>query len=339
MRRLPVAEASSVTEEASPPLEGLELQRQVQAAYARIGEHVRRTPLQASPSLSQVSEGEVFLKLENFQVTGSFKVRGSMNKILSLTPEQRAAGVVTASSGNHGAGVAYSVQRHGGRAVIFVPEGASRSKMEAIRGLGAEVRVHGHDSVITETYAREWAQEAGGVYVSPYNDPLVVAGQGTVGLELAQQLPDLDSVIIALGGGGLTSGIAGYLKALRPEIDVVAASPANAPVMHESVHAGRILPVESLPTLSDGTAGGVEEGSITFPLCQDHVDHFVLATEEEIRGAMRWIIGKHHMLVEGAAGVAVAALLKEPQRYAGRKVVVLLCGANVGMETLAEVVS
>ncbi|MCB1054598.1 MAG: threonine/serine dehydratase [Acidobacteria bacterium] len=311
----------------------------VRGAADRIAPFVRETPLEPSPPLSGLGGCEVHLKLENFQATGSFKVRGATHKVLCLTPGERLAGVVTASSGNHGAGVAYAVQRHGGRAVIFVPEGASEAKIEVIRSYGAEVRVFGHDSVLTEAHARRWAEESGGVYVSPYNDREVVAGQGTLGVELERQLPGVDTVFIALGGGGLTAGVAGYLKSVRPGVEVVAASPANAPVMHESVAAGGILPVESLPTLSDGTAGGVEEGSITFELCRRFVDRFVTVTEEQIRDAMRLVIGRHHMLIEGAAGVAVAAFLAEGRRLAGRKVVIVLCGANVALPTLVRVVA
>lgn len=315
-----------------------DLRAAVERAHERIRHRVRRTPLERSPALSELVGAEVWLKLENFQLTGSFKVRGAMHKVSTLSAEQRAAGVVTASSGNHGAGVAHAVAELGGRAVIFVPEGAAQSKTATIRSLGAEVRTYGDDSVITEAYARRWAEREGGVYVSPYNDPAVIAGQGTIGLEIAEQLPAVDTLVAALGGGGLSAGIAGYLKAVRPEVEVIAASPANAPVMHESVAAGRILPIPSLPTLSDGTAGGVEEGSVTFELCRRHVDRFVLADEEQIRRAMRLVVGRHHMLIEGAAGVAVAGCLAERERLAGRRVVVVLCGANVGLETLAEVI-
>lgn len=311
----------------------------VLAAAARISPYVRETPLEPSPPLSELGDCEVHLKLENFQATGSFKVRGATNKVLCLSPEERQAGVVTASSGNHGAGVAYAVRRHGGRAVIFVPEGASEAKVAVIRSYGAEVRVFGRDSVLTEAHARRWAAESGGVYVSPYNDRQVVAGQGTLGVEVARQLEDVDAIFIALGGGGLIAGVAGYLKSLRSDIEVVAASPANAPVMHESVAAGRILPVESHPTLSDGTAGGVEEGSITFDLCRRFVDRFVAVSEEQIRDAMRLVIGRHHMLIEGAAGVAVAAFVEERRRLAGRRVAIVLCGANVALPTLARVVA
>jgi threonine dehydratase len=173
--------------------------------------------------------------------------------------------------------------------------------------------------------------------VSPYNDPVVVAGQGTVGLELANQLESVDAVLVALGGGGLIAGLGGFLKSIVPEVEVIACSPEKSAVMHASIEAGRILELDSEPTLSDGTAGGVEPGAITFELCRTIVDRYVLVSEDEIAAAMRLIIDRHHMLIEGAAGVPVAALLKEKASFAGKRVAVVLCGANISPETLCRV--
>ncbi len=325
----------------------IDVASEVLAAEERIRPYVRETPVELSPVLGELGGARVWLKLENLQATGSFKLRGATSKLLSLGALERARGVVAASSGNHGLGVAHALRAAGGRGVVFVPEGASPTKVEAIRAYGrsgapVEVREVRGDPVRAERAARRWAEERGLVYVSPYNDPAVVGGQGTVGVELARQLGRIDAVFVALGGGGLISGVAGYLRSLGDAflgrgLEVVACSPENSPVMHESVRAGRILELDSAPTLSDGTAGGVEEGAITFELCRRLVDRFVLVSEEEIAAAMRLVIGRHHTLIEGAAGAAVAGYLKAKERYRGRNVVIVLCGANVSLETLRRV--
>ncbi len=281
--------------------------------------------------------GTVFLKLENLQITGSFKLRGAMNKLLSLGRSERRRGVAAASSGNHGAAVCHGARILDSRAVIFVPEDTSPAKVEAIRALGGEVRVEGADCVVAEAAARFYGHQHGLTYVSPYNDPQVIAGQGTVGLEMARQLEALDTVYVALGGGGLISGIAGYLKSLAPDLEVVACSPESSSVMADSVRAGRILDQDSKPTLSDGTAGGVEPGAITFELCREIIDESLLVSEEQIRHSVRLIIGRHHTLIEGAAGVAVAGYLANRDRFAEMDVAIVLCGANIDAAVLREI--
>ncbi|MCP3961420.1 MAG: threonine/serine dehydratase [bacterium] len=313
----------------------MDVAREVLAAEARIRPYVRETPVEESRVLGAQAGAQVFLKLECYQLTGSFKLRGAVNKILSLGTE--APAVVAASSGNHGAAIAHAVAVLGGRGVVFVPEDASPTKIEAIRAAGAEVRQEGADCVIAERLARRYGEEHGIPYVSPYNDPLVVGGQGTIGLELARQLETIDTIYVALGGGGLTSGIAGYLESIGRDVEIVACSPERSAVMAASLEAGRILDLESKPTLSDGTAGGVEAGAITFELCRRLIDRTVLLSEAEIRDAMRLLIGRHHVLVEGAAAVAVAGFLREKERLAGRNVAIVLCGANVSPETLREI--
>ena len=312
----------------------MDVRAEVVAAADRIQGRIRETPVEFSHVLSGEGRCRVHLKLENQQVTGSFKIRGAMNKVLSLTPVEQQRGVVAASSGNHGAAVACAAWSVGCSAVIFVPEGASPSKIAAIRSYGVDVRTCGDDCVVSERAARAYAEVEDYIYISPYNDLKVVAGQGTIGLELERQVEGLDAILVSMGGGGLVSGIGGCLKWSRERIEVIAASPENSPVMHASLEAGRILDMKSAPTLSDGTAGGVEANAITFGLCQEFVDDSVLVSEEEIRQAMRLIVDKHHMLLEGAAGVAVAAFLKHKDRFVGRNVVVVLCGANIDLAVL-----
>jgi len=309
----------------------------ISLAAERIAGYVRETPLEPSPFLSELTGARVHLKLENWQHTGSFKVRGALNKLLSLSHEEREHGVVAASTGNHGAAVAYAMSVLSIRGEIFVTERASAAKVAMIERLGAPIVRRGNDCLETETHARRHAAERGMVYVSPYNDPAVIAGQGTIGEELVRRHDWIDEVFVALGGGGLISGVAAYLKASLPEVRVVGCSPANSAVMIESLRAGHLLDLPSEPTLSDGTAGGVEEGSITFGLCAELVDELVTVTEEEIAASLRELIGVHRMLIEGAAAVPLAALRRAGERLAGKEVVVVLCGGNIDLETLRRV--
>lgn len=315
------------------------IDQDVADAAARIAPYIRETPVEESPFLSRQGGDRVFLKLENYQVTGSFKARGAMSRLLAMDGDERRRGFVVASSGNHGAAVAYAQQRIGGRGLIAVPESASPAKVEAIRARGAEVVYHGRDAILTERWARAEAERRGVPYVSPYNDPLVVAGQGTVGFELARQLERIDTIYMSVGGGGLLSGVAGYLKAQNPDLEVVGTSPRNSAVMYESIRAGEVLDLDSLPTLSDGTAGGVEAGAITFETCRELIDRFVLVEEDEIAAGMRLVAEHHHAMIEGAAGAAVAAYLKDGERRLDGCSVIVLCGANVSLEVFRRVLA
>lgn len=331
-----------------------ELPAAIAAARERLRPHVRCTPFEPSLALSRRLGASVWLKGEHLQYTGSFKARGALHKVLCLTPEGRAAGIVTASSGNHGAGVAWACARVRASAVVYVPEQASPAKVAMIERYGAQVRRFGVDGLDTEEHARAVAEREGRTYISPYNDLEVVCGQGTIGVEIVEQLqaagagtrvatPRLDAIVVAVGGGGLIGGIAAFLKQAMPAVRVIGALPVNSPVMAESVAAGRIVERESFPTLSDGTAGGIEQGSVTFPLCQALVDEWVLVEEDAIAAAMRRFIEEHHQLIEGSAAVAVAAA----EQYAGAHVAstgdtrahvgVVLCGSNISNARLLDV--
>jgi threonine dehydratase len=267
----------------------------------------------------------VFAKLENTQPTGSFKVRGATAKLMSLSRHQLAAGVVAASTGNHGAAVAWAATRLGTQATVYVSDTASASKVTAIRRLGATVVTIAGEPLQAELAARDRATTLGNVYVSPYNDATVVAGQGTIALELLRQQPTLRTVVVSVGGGGLISGIAATLKHHRPEIRVVAASAVNSAAMHNSVAAGAIIDVTHLPTLSDGTAGGLEPGTITFQMCRDLVDRWILIDEDSITSAMGSFALAGNTAIEGSAGVALAAV----SHLEGRgPVAVVICGGN-----------
>ncbi len=307
------------------------------AAAERIAALVERTPLVRSTWLSDELDADVWLKLENRQTTGSFKLRGASNRLLTLSDEQRDRGCVAASSGNHGAAVACAAKKLGVDCVVFVPEQTSSAKVEKIRHFGGDVRFFGTDGLDTEEHARAFAAEKGKFYLSPYNDEEVVAGQGTCGIEIVAALPDLDAVFIAVGGGGLVGGVGSVLKEHDAAIRIYGCQPAASPVMARSIEAGRILDLPSDTTLSDGTAGGIEQGSVTFPLNQAVVDDWIVVDEAAIADAMRRYMDSESDIIEGAAGVAVAGLLERRNEVAGKTVVVLVCGGNVADETLKRI--
>ena len=310
----------------------------VNEATERIRPYIRKTLLDHSIYYSQKTGAEVYFKCENLQHTGSFKTRGALNKILSLSEAERKQGIVTASTGNHGAACAFALQQVGATGIVFVPETAVSTKLAAIRRFGVEIRTYGTDSVEAEKEARSFAAANGMVYVPPYNDPLIIAGQGTISAEILHQLPTLDAIFIAVGGGGLIGGNAAYLKSINPKkTQVIGCSPANSQVMAQSVQAGELLDLPSLPTLSDGTAGGVETDSITFPLCRDFVDQYISVTEEEIANSLRDFMGAQHMLIEGSAAVPIAAFLNIADQFKGLSVAIVLCGANISLSTLQEI--
>ena len=317
----------------------VDIRTEVCAAEQRIRKHIRETPLEHSPYLSRTGDCRVYLKLENLQLTGSFKLRGAVNRLATLSDAERKKGLVTASSGNHGAACAWAFRQFGCPGLIYLPETASPAKIAALRNLGAKLELRGQDCVEAEAAAREHADSNGLSYISPYNDAQVIGGQGTIAIELERQAEKIDAVLVPVGGGGLIAGIGGYLKTENSAIEIIGCQPENSAVMYESVRAGRLLDLKSKPTLSDGTAGGIEPGSITFDLCREYVDDYCLVSEEEIREAIRLILENHHLLVEGSAVLSVAALLKSTERFRGKTVVLLLSGARIGLDSLKEVLA
>lgn len=307
------------------------------AAEKRMRPFVKETPLELSHILSD-EQRQVYLKLENLQHTGSFKLRGAINKLLSLSEAERSRGIVTASTGNHGAATAYSLKKLGIKGIVFVPENASPAKLAAIKSWGAEVRTYGNDGVISERQARSYAAAHRMTYISPYNDLDVVAGQGSIGVELVRQLGQVDHVLIALGGGGLLSGVSSYLRHINPAVNVIACCPENSAVMLESLKAGKILDLPSLPTLSDGTAGGVEADALTFDLCQSLISDSIRVSEADLKAALRDFLATHHLLIEGAAAVVLAAFEKLKPRLTGN-IVLVLCGANISLNDLKKVLA
>jgi threonine dehydratase len=303
---------------------------------AQIAEHTVRTPVVHFAAASEAGKSTLLVKSEHLQRTGSFKLRGALSKILSLSAEERRRGIVTSSTGNHGLGVAQALRSLGGRGIICVPEGASPAKLAALSRFDVELRTLGRQAGETETLGRDLADELGLTYVSPYNDLDVIAGQGTIGREMVAQLASrpLDAVVVSVGGGGLISGVAASVKAALPSTRVIGASPANDAAMAASVRAGKIVEIDALPTISDGTAGGIEPGSITFPLCTELVDEWVLVSEEQIHEALRLTIDSEHQLIEGAAAAAIAAAIETGRANPNQTMAVVSCGANISTSAL-----
>jgi len=313
--------------------------RTLYQARAVIAPLVRRTPLARSASLSDLVKANVFLKLENLQETGSFKLRGAANRLLALSKTEKARGVVTVSTGNHGRGVAYVAGKLGIRAVICVPELVLPHKLAAMRRLGAEVVVHGQTQDEAEAYAVQLQHEQGLTLISPFDDPLIIAGQGTIGLELLEDLPNLNTAIIPLSGGGLLTGIALALKAADPAIRIIGVSMENAPAMHLSLLAGQPVPVVEEPSLADSLIGSIGlDNRYTFALCQALLDETVLVSETEIAAAMRYALHEEHLVVEGGGSVGLAALLAGKVANVGQNVAIVLSGGNVAVEKLYAII-
>ena len=306
------------------------------AAHERIRSIVLETPVVSSGPRARAIPPLVKFKLENRQRTGSFKLRGAANALSLLTPEQARLGVLTSSTGNHGLAVATAARTLGIRAEVYVSPQVSAPKLQAIRDSGAEVQVVGSNPLDAELAARATARETGRLYLSPYNDPNVIAGQGTVAVELHSQLERIDAVFVAVGGGGLIGGIGAYLKAVSRHTQVIGCWPENSPALCESLRQGRIVEVPDLPTLSESTAGGVEPGAITFELGQQVIDRTIRVSEAEILAAMRQLRDDEDWLVEGAAGVALAGYLKYAEEFAGRTVVIVICGGNLSPGVLRQ---
>jgi threonine dehydratase len=330
-------ESTKISDSNQPPLSAADWSGLVRAAHERIRSAVLETPLEPVSDLFPNPAAQLFFKREDLQQTGSFKLRGATNKILSLTPSQAAAGVIAASNGNHGLGIAASAKRAGIDAEVYVSSHVSPAKAHRIEELGARIHRVGFSPLDAELEARTAAARANKVFISPYNDLEVIAGQGTIALELLQQTSSLDAVFVAVGGGGLIGGIGAYLKQVSPGTEVVGCWPKNSRVLYESIQAGRIIDFPEQPTLSESTAGGLEQGSVTLEVCTDVIDRAVFASEDEILAAMRRVRQVKGWLMEGAAAVAVASYLNEAGRYDGKTVVVIICGGNVSPEVKQRV--
>ncbi|MES2913455.1 MAG: threonine ammonia-lyase [Pseudomonadota bacterium] len=307
----------------------------IKRAAKRLDGHLLDTPCVESRTLSQVTGAQVFLKFENLQYTASFKERGACNKLAQLSADERKRGVIAMSAGNHAQGVAYHAQRLGIRAVIVMPRFTPGVKIERTRGFGAEVVLHGDTLDESRAHALELAEKQGLVFVHPYDDKAVVAGQGTVALEMLKVLPDLDTLVIAVGGGGLIAGMATAAKALQPGIEIIGVQTSRFPAMVNAIK-GTSHP-QGTSSIAEGIAVGTP-GNITREIIARLVDDMLLVDEGDIEQAMVMLLEIEKTLVEGAGAAGLAALLKYPERFAGKRVGLVLCGGNIDPLLLAAII-
>jgi len=302
------------------------------AAAARIEGITRRTRLLRSTKLSQIAGGDVFLKLENEQITGSFKLRGAFNAIASLPPEVRARGVIASSAGNHGLGVAYAAHHLGIPATVYVPVDAPKVKRQGMADLGATVDSTQPDYDAAMVAAKAHAASAGAEYINPCLGDMVLAGQGTVALEIMQALPDVASIVVNVGGGGLLGGIANFVRRVAPHVRIAGAQSVNTAAVARSLEASRVVEIESVPTLADGLAGQIDEFALD--IAQHGLDEMVTVTEEEIGRAIVWLDAQEGVRAEGAAACATAAVLFRRLAELATPAVVIVSGGNIDGERL-----
>ncbi len=306
-----------------------------QAAYTLKGV-ARKTDLLYAQNLRH--DAQIYLKTENLQVTGSFKLRGAYNKIASLTPEQRAAGILACSAGNHAQGVALSATKMGAHSIVCMPDGAPISKVEATKRLGAEVRLVPGAYDDAYEYACRLQQETGATFIHPFNDELVMAGQGTIGLEILDQLPDVEAVIVPVGGGGLLAGVAYAIKNLNPNIKVYGVQAENAPSMVRSFREDGIITLDTVATFADGIAVKTP-GDLTYAMAREYVDEMVSVSEDEIAAAILALIEQQKLIAEGAGAVSVAAAMFRKVPIEGKKAVCLVSGGNIDVNILSRVIT
>ncbi|QAU13034.1 threonine ammonia-lyase [Halorubrum sp. BOL3-1] len=310
----------------------------IREARERVSGVARHTPLQRSRSFSEMSGADLHLKLENFQRTGAFKIRGAMNRIETLSAAEREAGVVTASAGNHAQGVALAASRAGVDATVVMPKFAPVSKVKATRGYGASVRLEGVDYDEAQAYAHKLEREEDRTYVHAFDDPVVMAGQGTLGLEIVGDCPELDTVVVPIGGGGLISGVAVAIKERLPDVRVVGVQAEGADSAAQSLDAGEVREIDSVDTIADGIATR-SVGDRTLDVMAEYVDEVVTVDDREIALALTLLLERAKTLVEGAGAVALAAVLSEAFEYDdGETVVAALCGGNIDLNRLGTVI-
>lgn len=305
------------------------------AVRRRIADRIAKTPVLKSCA-EQPANTKLYFKAENFQTTGSFKLRGAMAKLTSLPIDRP---IITASSGNHGIACSHAARITGHNLTVVLPETVAPAKLAKVKSFGTEVILHGAEPGLAETHARQLAASGHYVYVSPYNDAEVIAGQGTIGLELLEQLQHIDNIFIAMGGGGLISGIGSVLKSFLPECCIIGVSATNSAALAASMAANQVVETKHFDTLADGIAGGLDAGSITLALASEVVDRVVHCSEEEIVIALNSLAWTEKQIVEGAAGLALAGYFAARDDCAGQVNVVLLCGANFDKAALLAAIT
>ena len=304
-------------------------------AHRRISQSILKTP--CLKSRTDVAEGTcLYLKMENLQHTGSFKLRGAMSKLTTLPTDMP---VITASSGNHGIACSHAAMTTGHNLTVVLPENVAKAKLAAIESYGTKTILHPGDSGLAEQHARALAANGDYVYVSPYNDEMVMAGQGTIGLELLEQLPQIDNVFVSMGGGGLISGIGSVIKAFSPNTKIIGVSATNSAALAASIEKGQVVETAHLQTLADGVAGGVDDDALTLPLATEVIDRVIHCNENEIADALRALAWTDNLIVEGAAALALAGYQADMQSCMGETSVIVLCGANFDQKVIQPIIS
>ncbi len=314
------------------------MKNMVEETYKLIKKEIRKTKLIFNAEISETVGANVFLKMENTQISGSFKYRGVISKLNYLQQQGITKGeIVAASTGNHAAAVALASEKMGFSPIIFVPETISDTKLKFIQQYQIKLIKKGAYSAETEMIVAEYAESKSFPFLHPYNDPHIIAGQGTIAAELLEQLPKMDAVFVPIGGGGLISGIAQYIKLLKPEIKIIGCQPLNAPEMVESVKVRKIVPPSDKNTIADGVAGGLDPKTVTFDICQKYVDDYVLLTENEIRAALYKIYKTTKQIVEPAAALSLAAILKKAHNFKGKNLVAIISGSRIDKNLFVEI--
>lgn len=307
------------------------------AARARVAEHLYLTPCRKSTFLSNETGAEIYLKLDNLQMTGSFKERGACNRLMLLSDEERARGVIAASAGNHAQAVAYHAQRLGIDAKIVMPEGTPLIKVERTRKFGAHVVLDGLNYDESYTRARDLQDAEGRVFIHPFDDAGIIAGQGTIGLEVIEQLPDVDVIIVAVGGGGLASGVCVAVKESRPEVEIIGVEPEVLPSMKSALQRGEVFEVPSSQTLADGIAVR-SVGQLTFDIVRHYIDDLVTVSERDIANTILLLLEQEKTVAEGAGAASLAAVLANQVNVKGRRVCCLICGGNIDVNVISRII-
>lgn len=309
--------------------------QEIKDAYRNIKGDILKTPLEYSPKLSEISGARVYLKMEHLQHMGSFKIRGVLNKIKGLHKDNFRKTFIAASTGNHAAAFAFASKEFGFEGVLFMPENVNREKFDVLKLYNVKQYLYGKSSMETEAKATSYAKKNGGILIHPYNDREIIKGQGTIGVEIQDQLPEVEIVLAPIGGGGLISGLCSFFE--DDKVEVIGCQPVNASEMYESVKCGIIVPPSTLSTIADATAGGIEANSITFDICKNQLSGFELIHENEIKRAIAFVIKHHQTIIEPGAALSIAALLRG-KKYAGKNVVLVLTGKKINHELLTNII-
>lgn len=323
----------------SHPRMPLNVAADVNLAWRRIRPDVAWTPVESSPVFRRLVGADVFIKWESEQKTGSFKFRGALNKLRCLSADERKKGVVSASTGNHGLGLSLAAQIEAVPLTLVLPKSISEEKRRRLEAGGVDMILTDGSCEKAEARARRLAADTGRVYISPYNDFEIIAGQGTIGRELLEDLREFDGIVVPVGGGGLVSGVAAYLRAINPRIRVFGVEPVHSAFMAASLKAGRLVDIEEKTTIAEAVAGGIEPGSVTFGLCRELIDDIVLVEESAISKAMAILFAEHGRMVEGAGALAAAALLREAELFRGKRTVLVASGGNIAPSVFRTFVS